>query len=261
MAAANGTFSIRIRRMGGDDIVIPDMTMKTSVMVLKFRIFGKYLSRYILNNNTQKKMQVNNIKLTYVTNRVKLGFIELLGGNLEDYDIDFFNPDTELELLIDAYPKDDHIKNSPQELASLLANPDYLVSIPSNTMLAREVSPHLNFRKIYILNKAFDENHSDNQKGLPCTVMYISRPISTRYQTINKTVQGIMNMTVIDVHNPDIRLSSSGDIKSSLLYDYIKDRRVAVEEPIHGGRRKKRTRRTKRKLLKKHRTRRKQRKH
>jgi hypothetical protein len=246
--AAAGTFTVRIQPTVGDDIEIPGLTMNTQVLVLKSQIDVKL--RGIID------VHPKNIQLVYRTNRNNYKFLELIEGKLGEYGINFMDPDTYLTMVIGEPPRD-YGNNSPQQLVSLLSNPTYLVDIPSNTRLASEVSPNLNFKNIYILNQPFDENHANVQKGLPCSVLYISPP-----RFLRSGSRDDYNKTIISVHNPDIRLSSSGDIKSSLLYDYIKDRRVAVEEePIHGGRRHKRTRRTKRKLVKKRRTRRKHHKH
>lgn len=242
-AAANGTFTVRIRPMIGDDIEIPGQTMNTPVLVLKSTIHVKL--RDVID------VSPNNIQLVYRTNRNNYPFIDVIDGKLGEYGINFMDDDTFLDM-ITGEPIRDYGSNSAQQLVSLLSKPEYLVDIPSNTKLAREVSPNLNFKNIYILNKPFDENHPSDQKGLPCSVLYISPPTFLR-----SGARDDYNRTIIAVHNPHINLSSTSKINSSLLYDYIKDRRVAVEEPIHGGRRKKRTRRTKRKLLKKHRTRRK----
>jgi hypothetical protein len=84
--------------------------------------------------------------------------------------------------------------------------------------------------------------------------MYITTP----HMLLNGTLD-TFNLTVIDPYSPEIRLSMRANITSSLLYDYIQDGRVLVSAPIHGGR-KKRTRRTRSKLLKK-RTHRKRRNH
>jgi hypothetical protein len=244
MAAANPSFTVRIQPTIGDDIEIPGLTMNTQVLVLKSQIAVKL--------NPSGDLNPNNIQLIYRTNRNNYKFLELIKGNLGEYGINFMDSNTYLDMLISEPPRD-YGNNSPQQLVSLLSNPEYLVDIPSNTKLAREVSHNLNFKNIYILNKPFDENHANVQKGLPCSVLYISPPRFLRSGSRDDS-----NQTIISVHNPNIRLSSNSKINLSLLYEYIKDRRVAVEETIRGGRRHKRTRRTKRKLVKKRRTRRKQ---
>jgi hypothetical protein len=236
-AAANGTFTVRIKSMTGGVIEIRDRNMTTQVEVLKSFIAVTYLNR----------VHPNNVNLMYRTNNVDLGYIELLYGTLGEYGIDFFDPTIELDMLVGP-AKQIYDDNSPQVLATLLSNPEYLVNIPVNTAIVQAVSPELNFRKIYILN------HPGDQTGLPCTVKYINVP----HMLLNGTLD-TFNETVIDPDKPEIRLSMIADLTSSLLYTYIKEGRVKVKVPVHGGR-KKRTRRTRRKLHKK-RTHRKRRNH
>jgi hypothetical protein len=234
--AANQTFTVHLRTMGGNIIDIPNVSMNTDVDILKSEIARQYF------NNIHPK----NIQLTYFTDQNGYRFMELLDGKLNEYDINFYDPNTTLELLI-GKPK--RIYNNSQEiLATLLTNPQYLVPIPPNTTIVDSVSPDLKFRKIYILNRPGDKT------GLPCTVMYITKP----HMLLSGTPDSY-NKTVIDVHNPEVRLSTIEELTSSLLYPYVINGRVLVEEPTHGGR-KKRTRRTRRKLHKK-RTHRKRRNH
>jgi hypothetical protein len=236
MAAAQA-FTVRIKSMTGGVIEIPNMYMTSQVEPLKSFIAVTYLNR----------VHPNNVNLMYVTNRVELNYIELLHGRLGEYGIDFFDPTIELDMLVGP-AKQTYDDNSPEVLATLLTNPQYLVPIPPNTVPAQAVSPELNFRTIYILN------HPGDQTGLPCTVKYITTP----HMLLNGTLD-TFNETVIDPYSPEIRLSTVEDITSSLLYPYVINGRVLVSAPIHGGR-KKRTRRTRRKLHKK-RTHRKRRNH
>lgn len=239
MAAAN-TFTVRIKYMSGRIGWIPNMNMTTQVEALKSHIAVTYFT------GTHPR----NINVVYDTHNVELGYIgyiELISGRLEDYGINFFDPTTILEVLV-GEARNIYEQDSPQVLASLLSTPEYLVDIPANTVVAHAVSPDLNFRKIYILN------HPGDQKGLPCTVKYISKP-----EFLENGTPDDFNKTIIDPDHPEIRLLSTGTLTSSLLHDYITHGRVKVSIPVHGGR-KKRTRRTRRRLFKK-RTHRKRRNH
>lgn len=236
MAAEHQTFTIRIKYMSGAIIEVPNKNMTTQVEVLKSHIAVTYF----------KGEHPNNINLVYDTHNNELGYmghIELLYGSLGDYGINFFDPTTILQVLV-GKPRDIYEMKTPEKpasqevLASLLSTSEYLVDIPANTVVAHAVSPDLNFRRIYILN------HPGDQKGLPCTVMHISRPLFMA----NGSPESF-NRTIIDPVYPEIRLSSTGNIISSLLHDYITHGRVKVSIPAHGGR-KKRTRRTRRKLFK-----------
>ena len=245
MSAAN-TFTVKIKTMTGEDILIPNMTMDSTVERLKVRVYANY--KY----HTGHDVNPGDVRLLYRTPGTDQ-FIELVSGDLMEYDgiIDFRNDNTELDMLL--HPIETY-HFSADKLAELVEPEEYKVVVPENAIPVHELSSDLNFKKIYIVNQP-----EDKEKGLCCAVKYIS-------------VNGPVKKTVLDVHRPDepdIRLfhSTEGNISSTLLHDYVQQGRVlveepphvAVEEPVHGGR-KKRTRRTRRRLFKK-RTHRKRRNH
>jgi hypothetical protein len=238
MAVANDTFTVKIKTMTGEVIPIEDMTMNVVVELLKLRLLRTY-----------PDVSPHDMRLLYMTPRTDQGFIELVTGYLREYDgiIDFRDPRTELDMLIQHIEIDQH----PAATLADLFEPENLVDVPKNTTVVHELSSDLNFKTIYISD--------DKKKGLQCTVKYID-------------VIGRVRLIILDVHipnNPDVRLlhRREGGISPTLLDNYVQNGlvlvkeppHVAVEEPAHGGR-KKRTRRTRRKLHKK-RTHRKRRNH
>jgi hypothetical protein len=244
-AAANGTFTVYIYNMSGGLIKVPNMSMRNDVYDLKKSVVdiirlkeGRNLSAYW------------DIQLIYMTPRGRFGYIELLEGNLIEYGIDFFDPDIEIRLLENHDGKLRSHQESARDLESILSEPTCLETIPDNVTVVHEVSPDLNFKRIYILKNPGD------QKGLSCTVKYIS-PIISYTNTGEPLIRTIIDLDKPD--RPEMRLIYNGGITTNLLYPYVSTGRVLVEEPTHGGR-KKHTRRTRRKLHKK-RTHRKRRNH
>jgi hypothetical protein len=222
MAAANDTFTVKIKTMTGEEILIPNVTMDSTVERLKIRFYVNY-------TDMGHDVPLADIRLFYMTNP---GFIELVTGILREYSgiIDFTNPETELDMLLQPI---EHHQLPAATLADLVES-ENLVDVPENATVVHELSSDLNFKTIYISD--------DKKKGLKCKVKYIS--VNDRVKT-----------TILDVDipdGPDIRLyhTTAGGISSTLLSDYVQYGLVFVEEPVHGGR-KKRTRRTRRKLHKK----------
>jgi hypothetical protein len=236
MAAANDRFTVHIYNMSGGLIEVPNMSMRNNVYDLKKSVVDiiRLKEGRILSPDWE-------IKLIYMTPRGRFGYIELVEGNLIEYGIDFFDPDIEIRLLETHDRKLRSHQESAQDLESILSEPRCLETISPNATVVHEVSPDLNFKRIYILKNPGD------QKGLSCTVVYIS-PIIAYTNTGDPLIR-----TIIDPDKPDrpeMRLIYNGGITTNLLYPYVINGRVLVEEPAHGGR-KKRTRRTRRKLHKK----------
>jgi len=234
-AAANETFTVKIRTMTGE-IPIRNVTMNSGVENLKTRVYAHY------TDSTDHDVDPRDVRLFYMTPGTGQ-FIELVSGYLREYDIDFSNPQTVLDMLIQPIETDQW---PAATLADLVEPEEYKVDVPENTTVVHELSSELNFKTIYIVNQP-----EDKEKGLRCTVKYIS-------------VNGPVKITILDVHMPgnpadpdhpddtDHRLfhRTQNGIGSTLLYPYVDNHVVFVENPAHGGR-KKRTRRTRRKLHKK----------
>jgi hypothetical protein len=236
--AAEQAFTVRIHTMTGTTIKVPNVSMTTTVWNLK------QMAALNLSDSAKASIGITNeyiptskIQLMYSTPRVREGFIELINGKLVEYGIDFFHPNTELKMLVGESKEIIYDDDVPDELETILDDSSNLKSISPNATIVREISPELNFKKIYILKNPNDK------EGLPCIVKYISPTIESN------------NVIVIDPHTPDIRLLYSDFYVPNFLRPYVKNGRVLVEEyvieePVHGGR-KKRTRRTRRRLFKK----------
>jgi len=231
MAAANETFTVKIHQMGGNVFELKNVRMNYSLSLVKIRLLREY--RKTLKDDDDVPVQ-DDMRLFYMMDQ---GYIELVSGSLGEHGIHVIDSEVKLELII--RPITVYDTRVVGTLADLFDDVEHMVDVPENTTVVDELSSDLNFKTIYILNE------SDNKKGIQCTVMYIS-------------VNDPMKQTILDVHLPNelvFRLSHiiEGDVSSTLLYPYVKQGLVFVENIGHGGRRKKHTRRNRRTLLKKHR--------
>jgi hypothetical protein len=226
--AARSTFTVHVKNLAGDMMHIPNMVPDTVIIQLKENI------RIQLNIPPEL---IDSIVLTKIDSS---GGFRVLDNAKSLIDYGIINNNNELNLVINTV--DVSFRDTPYVFPTILNNVNNLDPIPGNTHVIEHITPDMVNKIIYIIPPVNVEQNGIPY-GLQCRLIYII-PVPDRPSQIQVAV--IRQPCLIKFIT-----SFNG------LIDALQNGRVRLLEESQGGRRKKRSRRTKRKLCRRRRTHRK----
>ena len=231
-------FTVHIKTMVGEEILIENMRGTNLVLFLKNRIIEK-----LADQEMSKK--ADEIILTIMDDSEENGYKTLEDNyKLADYKI---NENSEVNLVVLTLPV--RAAEAQKLYTQYLKDSNSLDEVPENVTVVSKLTAGMEGSTIYILQKKGDK------KGLKCQIEKVGPIVPYRMKTLPP-------VQMIDIHviknNITLRLDANfGDFFSARALGRIFLEVPVAEDRVEGGKRRKRSRKTKRALCRRRRTHRK----